>query len=79
MASLAERERDLLAQRTREGVSHARSKGKVAGPKPKLTSKQAEQAKKLIDDGGTVVEAARRFKVSRATIYRAVQKLSGGT
>ena len=32
MASLAEWERDLLVQRTREGVAHARAQGRVAGP-----------------------------------------------
>ncbi len=37
MASLAEWERELLVERTREGVAHARVQGRVAGPKPKLT------------------------------------------
>ena len=76
ISSLSEWERTLLAKRTREGVSFARSQGRIAGPKPKLTSEQAQQAKKLIDGGDTVVAVARRFNVSRATIYRAVRKLS---
>lgn len=45
MSGLAEWERDLLIQRTREGVAHARSQGRVAGPQPKLTNEQAEAAK----------------------------------
>ncbi|WP_338326459.1 recombinase family protein [Corynebacterium diphtheriae] len=40
MASLAEWERDLLVQRTREGVAHARAEGMVAGPKRKLNPEQ---------------------------------------
>lgn len=40
MVSLAEWERELLVERTREGVAHARAQGRVAGPKPKLTDEQ---------------------------------------
>lgn len=40
MASLAEWERELLIERTREGVAHARAQGRVAGPKPKLSPEQ---------------------------------------
>lgn len=76
MASLAEWERELLIQRTREGVAHARAQGRVAGPKPKLTTEQAQQAKKLIDGGDTVSAVARSFNVSRSTIHRAVRKLN---
>lgn len=43
MASLAEWERELLVERTREGVAHARAQGRVAGPEPKLTDEQARQ------------------------------------
>lgn len=75
MASLAEWERDLLIQRTREGVAHARVHGRVAGPKPKLTSEQAEVAKELIDSGKSISAVARTFNVSRPTIYRAIERL----
>ena len=75
MASLAEWERDLLIQRTREGVAHARAQGRVAGPKPKLSNEQAEVAKELIDGGKSVSAVARTFNVSRPTIYRAIERL----
>lgn len=75
MASLAEWERDLLIQRTREGVAHARAHGRVAGPKSKLTSEQAEVAKELIDSGKSISAVARTFDVSRPTIYRAIERL----
>ncbi len=79
MASLAEWERDLLVQRTREGVAHARAQGRVAGPKPKLTNEQAEVAKELIDGGKSVSAVARTFNVSRPTIYRAIERLNTET
>lgn len=74
MSGLAEWERDLLIQRTREGVAHARAQGRVGGPKPKLTKEQAEVAKELINSGKSVSAVARTFGVSRPTIYRAIQR-----
>lgn len=76
MASLAEWERDLLIQRTREGVAHARAQGRVAGPKPKLSDEQAQVAKELIDGGKTISAVARTFGVSRPTIYRVLKRTS---
>ena len=72
---LAEWERDLLVQRTREGVAHARAQGRVAGPKPKLSAEQAQMAKELIDGGKSVSAVARTFNVSRPTIYRALKRI----
>lgn len=75
MASLAEWERDLLVQRTREGVAHARAQGRVAGPKPKMSDEQARQAKTLVAGGESVAAVARSFEVSRQTIYRALKRV----
>lgn len=72
MASLAEWERELLVERTREGVAHARAQGRVAGPKPKLTDEQTRQARQLIDGGESIASVARSFNVSRQTLYRAM-------
>lgn len=76
MVSLAEWERELLVERTREGVAHARAQGRIAGPKPKLTDKQARQARQRIDGGESVASVARSFNVSRQTLYRALERLS---
>lgn len=76
MASLAEWERELLVERTREGVAHARAQGRVAGPKPKLTDEQARQARQLVDNGESIASVARSFNVSRQTLYRALERPS---
>lgn len=76
MSGLAQFERDLLIERTREGVAHARSEGRVAGPKPKLTPEQVRLAGKAIADGESVSSVARSFGVSRQTIYRSMEKAS---
>lgn len=76
MASLAEWERDLLVQRTREGVAHARAEGRVAGPKPKLTLDQKRQARTLVEGGESIASVARSFKVSRQTISRGIAQVN---
>lgn len=76
MASLAEWERDLLVERTREGVAHARAQGRVAGPKFKINDEQARQAGALIAGGESVSSVARSFGVSRQTIYRAIERVA---
>lgn len=73
MMSLAKWERDLLAQRTRKGVARARAKGKVAGPRPKLSTEQKHLARDLVGRGKSVSSVARSLGVSRQTIYRAIQ------
>jgi DNA invertase Pin-like site-specific DNA recombinase len=50
-AALAEFERGLIIERTREGMKAARARGVKSGPKPKLTRQQIEHARKLIDEG----------------------------
>lgn len=74
MVSLAEWERELLVECTREGVAHARAQGRVAGPKPKLTDEQARQTRQLVDGGESVSSVARSFGVSRQTVYRALER-----
>ena len=76
MSGLAEWERNLLIERTREGVAHARAQGRIAGPKPKLSPEQVEAVKAAVSGGQTIAAIARSFKVSRPTIYRALQGVS---
>lgn len=76
MASLAEWERDLLVQRTREGVAHARAEGRVAGPKPKLSLDQKRQARTLVEGGESIASVARSFDVSRQTISRGIAQVN---
>lgn len=77
MSRLAEFERDLLIERTKEGVAHARAEGRVAGPKPKLTSEQVRMARVSIDAGQAVAAVARSLGVSRQTLYRALDRHAG--
>lgn len=69
---LAEWERDLLRERTREGVARARAAGRTPGPKPKLRAEQVEAVRAAVAGGQPVAAVARSFGVSRPTIYKAL-------
>lgn len=70
-ASLAEFERNLIRERTQAGLNAARARGKSGGRPAKLTGKDLAMAKALMaDKSNDVAEIAKRFGVSRATLYR---------
>ena len=69
---LADWERDLLRERTREGVARARAAGKRPGPRPKLSDEQISAVRAAVAGGETVSAVARSVGVSRQTIYKAL-------
>jgi DNA invertase Pin-like site-specific DNA recombinase len=71
---LAELERSLIVERTRAGVKAAQKRGVKFGQKPKLTPERFAHAWKLIEQGTTPTQAAKMIGVSRATVYRALQR-----
>lgn len=70
LASMAEFERNLIVERTHEGLAHARSQGRVGGRPPKLTAIQEQAALSLIADGMSESKVAATVGVSRSTITR---------
>lgn len=70
-AALAQFERGVIIERTREGMKAARARGVRSGPKPKLSRQQIDHARKLIEDGQRREDVADLFKGFRATLYRA--------
>jgi Enterobacteriaceae phage serine recombinase len=69
---LAELERSLISERTRAGVKAAKHRGVKFGRKPKLTLQQIKHARKLIAGDESPHDVAASYKVSRATLYRAL-------
>lgn len=75
LATFAEFETDLIRMRTREGMAVARAKGKLKGKKPKLTTKQQRELRRLRDSGEySISDLAEIFSVSRATVYRTLER-----
>jgi DNA invertase Pin-like site-specific DNA recombinase len=71
LAAIAEFEHDLIVERTLDGLAAARARGRMGGPKFKMTPNKIAQARSMYDDGKhTVQQIADTFGVSRPTIYR---------
>jgi DNA invertase Pin-like site-specific DNA recombinase len=73
LAGFAEFERGLIRERQAEGIAIAKAKGVYKGRARALTPEQAEQARLLHRGGMPKVELARKFKVTRQTIYQYVK------
>lgn len=72
-AALSEFERSLIRERTQAGLAaaRARARGRAGGRKPKLDEKQVREIKALLRDPDIhVAEVARRYGVSRTTLYK---------
>lgn len=73
-AALAEFERNLISERTKEGLSAARKRGNKGGRKPSLDQRAVSQVRALMADRTTSpAEIAARFKVSKSTLYKVVR------
>lgn len=69
--ALAEFERNLIRERTTAGLKAARARGRKGGRSKKLSAKEVEMVRALVDAKKlTIKEIADQFKVSRNTIYR---------
>lgn len=73
-AAMAEFERNLIRERTQAGLAAARARGRVGGRPEKLGAKERREIKLLLADPEVrVTDVAARYKVSRATLYRALE------
>ena len=71
-ASIAQFERERIAERTKEGLQAAKARGRVGGRPPALTSAQKAEVRRMRDDEQRAIsEIARLFKVSERTVRRA--------
>ena len=70
LGGLADVERDLIRTRTAEGRQRAKARGVRLGRKPKLTSQQRHEALARRAAGETLMDIARSYNVSFATISR---------
>jgi DNA invertase Pin-like site-specific DNA recombinase len=70
MASLAQMERELIAERTKAGLDAARKRGRMVGRKRRMTPSKIASAKQLLSGGMAPREVAQNLGVSIPTLYR---------
>lgn len=75
-ASIAEFERELIRDRVRSGLAHARAKGKKLG-RPRCEV-DGNRIRELRASGSSWRQISREMGVGLATLYRAAQKFDGG-
>lgn len=74
MASLNEFERDLISDRTKEGLKAARARGREGG-RPKLDKDKVKTALTMYDSQNfTISEITEQTGVSKASLYRYLKK-----
>ncbi|MDE5055177.1 recombinase family protein [Niallia taxi] len=71
-AGIAQFERDLTSERTKEGILAARKRGKYPG-RPKTDEEKVKYALYLMDQGLSRTDAAEKAGISRMTLYRKMQ------
>lgn len=69
MSALSQLERDLISQRTKEGLASAKARGRIGG-RPKKRNDKAPLVMMMVKQGHTVSEIEKAVGISRATVYR---------
>ncbi len=77
IAALAQMEREVLADRVRDGLAAARARGRKGGRPPALSPEQRAEVTRQHAEGRPVAELARLFSVSERTIRRVVSPSFG--
>ena len=73
MGAFAEFERNLIHERQAEGIASAKQKGVKFGTTAKLTDEQIKEVKSMVADRYSKADIAKKFNVSRQTIYNALK------
>jgi DNA invertase Pin-like site-specific DNA recombinase len=72
-AAFAEFERDVIRQRTKEGMAAAKREGRPVGRPPAITDDRWPGIRNMLDSGMMIGAAARTAGVPRQTVYRRLQ------
>lgn len=75
-AALADFERELTRERTRDALAAKKRRGERLGRPRALTPAKVKAARKMLAVGDSPSHVARLFNVDRSTLYRAIAKPS---
>ncbi len=72
MSGLSQLERDLISQRTKEGLASAKARGRNGG-RPSKQNEKSEMVMALYDSGMKIADIVRNTELSRSTVNRIVK------
>ena len=76
-SAMAEFERNIIRERTHAGLKSARARGRVGGRPAKVSESDKRMIKALLDDKSNEPMAiAKRFKISKSSMYRVAREVS---
>lgn len=73
LVSVAEMERNLIAERTRAGLAAAREKGRQIGRKPRISTDIFENALQLVSSGMSIRTAAKASGISHTHLANLIR------
>src|SRR5262245_59321118 len=74
LALIAEFENDIRREGQMDGIAKAKDRGTKFGRRPELTNERIAAIKALRKEGTTVPEIIRQTKLSKASVYRALNR-----
>lgn len=74
MSGLSQLERDLISQRTKEGLESAKARGRNGG-RPSKRNDKADLVKMMLDNNMKIVDIVKQTGLSRSTVNRLVKEL----
>lgn len=74
LGAVAELERETIVERVKSGLQAAKNRGIQVGRKRSLSPQDCKNILSSIKCGERVSDIARRYHVSRATIYRSIER-----
>jgi DNA invertase Pin-like site-specific DNA recombinase len=77
LGAFAAFERELIRERTRDGLAAARALGRRGGRPKVLTVHQVRYARRMHDAGVSITEIAKGLSCGRTTVYRALIAADG--
>lgn len=75
MSGLSQLERDLISQRTKEGLVSAKARGRNGG-RPSKQNEKPEMVMALYDSGMKIADIVRNTELSRSTVNRIIKNHS---
>ncbi|MFT9442580.1 MAG: recombinase family protein [Acetobacter papayae] len=75
LGAVAELERETIVERVKSGLQAAKNRGIQVGRKRSLSNQACKDILNSIKCGERVSDIARRYHVSRATIYRSIERM----